>query len=179
LNIMSEMCQFLMNGDKLPDAETICEMTTSHSSYLSIMTGPGSDIKNSVAELLLSLSPVSCHSDQIPILLSSYSATLHPSDRAVLTLLQRCETMAGVDMSPYQPLVWGTTALQHYNSNTNSWKQIKCSEILALLDSETMRRTCAKFPLHPLLGQDADEEETLRMFFSSSPNLTNPESPST
>ena len=39
LNILTEMCQFLMNGDKLPDAETIYEMTTSHSSYLSIMAG--------------------------------------------------------------------------------------------------------------------------------------------
>ena len=59
-------------------------------------------------------------------------------------------------MSPYQPLVWGNTALQHYNSNTNSWKQIKCSEILGLLDSERMRRTCSKFPLHLHLDSEAE-----------------------
>ena len=130
---------------------------TSHSNYLAIMTGPHSDIKTAVVDLLLSLSPASCNVDLIPVLLSSYTASLQSSDRLLLTLLSRYESMAGVELSPYQPLVWGSTAVQHYNNNNSSaWSQIKCSEILGLLDPAIMRRTCDKFPLYLQLDPEAE-----------------------
>ena len=148
LKIFSDICLFLMNGDKLSDAETIVDMITNHSNYTSIVSGPSSETKTALINLLLSLTPISCSEDHIPLLLSSYTGTLHPSDRAILTLLNRYETLAGLDLSPYQPLVWGPPAAPHYSvSNSNGWKQIKCSEILGMLDTNLMRRTCEKFPI--------------------------------
>ena len=67
-------------------------MLTNHSSYLEVMAGPSSALKTNVVSLLLALCPVSCNLDQVPVLLCAYIATLHHSDRALLTLLQRHET---------------------------------------------------------------------------------------
>ena len=93
-------------------------------------------------------------------MLTSYTATLHPSDRALLRLLQRYETMGEVDMSPYQPLCWGAPAVQRYNNNNGAgWKQAKCSEVLSLLSPETMRATCDRFPTNLGLDPEADIED--------------------
>ena len=136
-------------------------MLTNHSSYLEVMAGPGSSLKTATVSLLLALCPVSCSLDQVPVLLSAYTATLHPSDRALLTLLQRHETLAGLDLSPFQPLVWGQQAAQHYSSASNGqgWRQAKCSEILGFLDPVMVRRTCNKFPLLLQLDPEAEVAE--------------------
>ena len=133
-------------------------MLTNHSSYLEVMSGPGSALKTATVSLLLALCPVSCNLDQVPVLLSAYTGSLHPSDRALLSLLQRHETIAGLDLSPFQPLVWGQQAAQHYSSASSGqgWRQAKCSEILGFLDPAIVRRTCNKFPL--MLQLDPENE---------------------
>ena len=157
LNLLADISSFLMNGDKLSEASLLAEMISQHSGYLSIMTGPGSDLKTGLVSLLLALAPHSCSVDQVPILLSSYTATLHPSDRALLTLLQRHETMAGLDLGPFQPFVFGSAAVQHYSSASQTgWRQAKFSEALAQFDPELMRRTSEKFPLKLSLDPEAE-----------------------
>ena len=80
------------------------------------------------------------------ILLSSYTASLHPSDRALLTLLQRYETVAGLDLSPFQPFIFGPPAVQHYSSaGQTAWKQAKVgTRLLRLLSSS--HRVCFSSP---------------------------------
>ena len=136
-------------------------MLTNHSSYLEVMSGPGSALKTATVSLLLALCPVSCNLDQVPVLLSAYTGTLHPSDRALLTFLQRHETLAGLDLSPFQPLVWGQQAAQHYSSASSGqgWRQAKCSEILGFLDPAIVRRTCNKFPLMLQLDPETEVSE--------------------
>ena len=116
VNLLADIAEFLMNGGKLSEAGLLAEMISQHSGYLSIMTGPGSELKTSLVSLLLSLAPESCTMDQVPVLLSSYTASLHPSDRAILTLLQRYEAVAGLDLGPFQPFIFGEASVQHYSS---------------------------------------------------------------
>ena len=115
-----------MTGDKLGEAALMVEMISHHSGYLAVMTGPGCDLKTGLVSLLLALAPHSCSVDQVAVLLSSYTASLHPSDRALLCLLQRYETVAGLDLGPFQPFIFGPPAVQHYSSaGQTAWKQAK------------------------------------------------------
>ena len=126
VNLLADIAQFLMNGEKLSEASLLAEMISQHSGYLAIMTGPGSDLKTGLVSLLLALAPHSCSIDQVPVLLSSYTASLHPSDRALLALLQSYETRAGLDLGPFQPFIFGVAAVQHYSSaSQTAWKQAK------------------------------------------------------
>ena len=149
-------------GDKLQsnEAALLVEMVTQHSGYLAVMTGPGSALKTGLVNLLLSLAPHSCSVDQVGVLLSSYTASLHPSDRALLCLLQRYETVAGLDLSPFQPFIFGPAAAQHYSSaGQTAWKQAKFSEVLAQLDPDLVRRSSEKFPLTLPLDPEAEVRE--------------------
>ena len=126
LNLLADITEFLVNGEKLSDASLLVEMVSHHSGYLAVMTGPGSDLKTGLVSLLLALAPHSCSIDQVAVLLSSYTASLHPSDRALLTLLQRYESLAGLDLAPFQPFIFGPPAVQHYSSaGQTAWKQAK------------------------------------------------------
>jgi len=156
LDLFTSVCEFLMKGEKLKEAESIVEMVTNHSLYLGILMGPGCPIKTSLVHLLLSLSPVSCSMEQIPLLLSGYTATLHPSDRAILSFLSMHEK-AGLNLSQFQPLMFGPAAAQHYAVMAGgSWKQPKVSEVLGMLDKDIMRRSCLSFPLTLTLDPFAD-----------------------
>ena len=95
-------------------------------------------------------------------MLSSYTATLHQSDRALLQLLHSYETQSDVDMSPYHPLHWGPSALQRYNNNNAAaFKHAQCSNILALFDPHKMRMTCERFPASLALDPEAHVQDDL------------------
>ena len=159
LDLLTSVCEFLMKGDKLQEAESITEMITNHSLYLGTLMGPGSPIKTSLMHLLLSLSPVSCTMEHIPLLLSGYTATLHPSDRAILALLSLHEK-AGLDLSQFQPFMFGPSAAQHYAVMAGgAWKQPKVSEVLGMLDKDIMRRSCMMFPLNLPLDPHAELDD--------------------
>merc|ERR1719499_1719316 len=122
-------------------------MITSHSLYLGIVLGKHSQVKTSIMNLMSSLSPHSCSLEQVPIILSGYTGTLNPSDRAVLAFLHSHE-QNGHDLAQFQPFVFGNSAVQHYSVlATGAWKQPKVSEVLGLLDRDMMRKSCTKFPL--------------------------------
>jgi hypothetical protein len=159
LDLLSSICEFLMKGDKLPEAENIVEMVTNHSLYLGTLMGPGCPTKTALLQLLLSLCPASCATEQVPLLLSGYNATLHPSDRAILAMLSMHEK-ADLDLAQFQPLVFGPSAAQHYAVMAGgAWKQPKVSELLGKLDKDIMRKSCVSFPLSLSLDPHAECEE--------------------
>ena len=49
------------------------------------------------------------------MLLSGYTATLNPSDRAILRLLQLCEENY-VDLAEFKPVVFGKEAVRLYTA---------------------------------------------------------------
>eukprot|EP00092_Neocalanus_flemingeri_P057326 GFUD01068113.1.p1 GENE.GFUD01068113.1~~GFUD01068113.1.p1 ORF type:complete len:1909 (-),score=640.60 GFUD01068113.1:4-5181(-) len=156
LDLLSTICDFLIRGSKLAEVEDIVEMVTSHSLYLGTVLGPSCTTKTALIQLLMSLSPASCTLDQIPLLLSGYMATLHPSDRALLTFLGMHEK-AGLDLSQFQPFMFGPVAVQHYAAMAGgAWKQPKVSEVLGILDKDLMRRSCVSLPLSLPLDPQAD-----------------------
>jgi len=159
LGLLADICNFLMAGSKLAEAEDIVEMVTSHSLYLATLLGPSCGIKTALIQLLMSLTPSSCTLEQIPLLLSGYTATLHPSDRALLAFLGMHEK-AGLDLSQYQPFMFGPVAVQHYAVMAGgAWKQPKVSEVLGMLDKDLLRRSCISFPLSLSLDPQADVED--------------------
>jgi hypothetical protein len=48
-------------------------------------------------------------------MLSGYTATLNPSDRAILYFLQLCGEN-DVDLAEFKPIVFGKEAIRHYTS---------------------------------------------------------------
>eukprot|EP00092_Neocalanus_flemingeri_P037911 GFUD01041266.1.p1 GENE.GFUD01041266.1~~GFUD01041266.1.p1 ORF type:complete len:1730 (-),score=625.36 GFUD01041266.1:48-5237(-) len=159
LDLLSTICDFLIRGSKLAEVEDIVEMVTSHSLYLGTVLGPSCTTKTALIQLLMSLSPASCTLDQIPLLLSGYMATLHPSDRALLTFLGMHEK-AGLDLSQFQPFMFGPVAVQHYAAMAGgAWKQPKVSEVLSILDKDLMRRSCVSLPLSLPLDPQADVDK--------------------
>jgi hypothetical protein len=147
-----------MKGSKLPEAEDIVEMVTSYSLYLGTVLGPVCATKTALIQLLMSLSPTSCTMEQIPLLLSRYTATMHPSDRALLAFLSMHEK-AGLDLSQFQPFMFGPVAVQYYAVMAGgSWKQPKVSEVLGMLDKDLVRRSCVTFPNSLPLDPQSEEE---------------------
>ena len=86
LDLLSSICDFLIKESKL--AEDIVEMVTNHSLYLGTLLGPVSSTKTALLQLLLSLCPLSCTTEQIPLLLSGYTATMHPFRKGFPGLFQ-------------------------------------------------------------------------------------------
>jgi len=159
MTLLTDISSFLMAGSKLSDAEDIVEMITNHSLYLKTVLGPASTIKTELVQLLISLIPASCTMEQIPLLLSGYTATLHPSDRALLSFLSMHEK-AGLDLSQYQPFMFGPGAVQHYSVMAGGgWKMPKVSEVLGMLDKDKMKRSCISFPLSLSLDPQAEVDD--------------------
>jgi hypothetical protein len=117
--------------------------------------GPACGLKTAVVRLLLALGPAALRPEQVPLLLAAYTATLHPSDTALLTLLRRHEAEGGA-LAQYQPLVWGSAAAKHYSAA--GWKAPLASEQLGLLDREKVRATGLHFPLHRALAGEEEEQ---------------------
>jgi len=51
----------------------------------------------------------------VAVVLSGYTATLNPSDRATLHFLQLCEEI-GVDLTEFKPIVFGKVAVKQYTA---------------------------------------------------------------
>jgi hypothetical protein len=162
LALFTEVIAFLLGGGKLANAESVVEMVLSHSLYLPTLMGPSGGLKTAVVRLLLALGPAALRPEQVPLLLAAYTATLHPSDTALLALLRRHEAEGGA-LAQYQPLVWGPAAAKHYSAA--GWKAPLASEQLGLLDREKMRATGLRFPLHhALVGEEEVEEDVWQLY---------------
>ena len=156
LSLLTEVLAFLSSGGRLQEATSIVELVHSHSLYLPTLLGPSCGLKTALVRLLLALAPASLQLDQLPLLLSAYSATLHPSDTALLSLLREHEA-AGLELGQFQPLMWGPSATSHYSGA--GWKAPVATELLALLDREKVAATCDSFPLHLAMEQEEEVEQ--------------------
>ena len=159
LRLLSEITTFLQAGGKFTGAETIVDLVTAHSKYLEVLLGPHGKLKTALVQYIAALAPASMREEQVPVLLTAYTATLHPSDTALLALLKLHE--AEGSLSHHLPLVFGPTAARHYAAA--GWKAPKSSELLLLLEKEKVQATCNHFPLNLTLEDEGaeDQEETL------------------
>jgi hypothetical protein len=53
--------------------------------------------------------------EQVAVVLSGYTATLNPSDRAILHFLQLCEENS-VDLTEFKPILFGKEAVRQYTA---------------------------------------------------------------
>jgi len=139
------------NQEDLEEMRLVVDMLVSHSGYLPTILGPNSQLKVLVVELMDSLAPASCSQEQLSPLLSGYTATLVPSDRAILKLLCTMENH-GVRVGAQKPIMFGRQAVRQFG------KAGKVSECLAALNRDLMTRTVDNFPLDLILDptQDCD-----------------------
>merc|ERR1712037_289973 len=122
---------------------------------MEVLLGPHGKLKTALVQYTTALAPASLREEQVPVLLTAYTGTLHPSDTALLALLRLHE--AEGSLSHHLPLVFGPTAARHYAAN--GWKAPKSSELLLLLDREKVQETCNRFPLNLTLEEDGAEDQ--------------------
>ncbi len=53
--------------------------------------------------------------EQVAVVLSGYTATLNPSDRAILHFVQLCEENS-VDLTEFKPILFGKEAVRQYTA---------------------------------------------------------------
>ena len=137
------MAKFQSSTSSSEEASLLLDMIHQHSQYLPTLLGPSSPLKTSLLHLLTAIAttcPSTCSLDQVPLLLSGYTGTLHESDTALLSLLAVHEA-AGLDLHQYKPFMFGPVAVKHYSIHkaaTGLSKMPKISEVLSLLNPETM-----------------------------------------
>merc|ERR1712037_639130 len=122
---------------------------------MEVLLGPHGKLKTALVQYTTALAPASLREEQVPVLLTAYTGTLHPSDTALLALLRLHE--AEGSLSHHLPLVFGPTAARHYAAN--GWKAPKSSELLLLLDREKVQETCNRFTLNLTLEEDGAEDQ--------------------
>ncbi|XP_014232040.1 uncharacterized protein LOC106655945 [Trichogramma pretiosum] len=133
--------------------KTIFEMTTSHSEFINIMLN-NSNLKDDLIELLYILTKknnTTMAESQVTLYLASYGATLSRSDQLILQILFNFEKN-GLDISKYQPYLWGEAAATHYSvkggAETILFRQTSTSEVFDLLQSDIVSNTIKNFPVH-------------------------------
>ena len=155
LQLLSEVTGFLQAGGKFTVAEATVDLITAHSKYLEVLLGPHGKLKTALVKYITALAPASLREEQVPLLLTAYTGTLHPSDTALLALLKMHE--AEGSLSHHLPLVFGPTAARHYAAA--GWKAPKSSELLLLLEKSKVQATCNRFPLNLALEVETSEDQ--------------------
>lgn len=152
LDLLSKLAAIRFKDSDDTEAKLLVTMIQQHSQYLPTLLGKPTDLKTSLVCLLESVArvcPQTCSIDQVPLLLSAYTATLSPTDTALLSLLA-CHETAGLDLHQYKPFLFSTAAVNHFSIHKKTaglWKMPKTSEVLSLLNPETMTNTALQFPL--------------------------------
>ncbi|KAJ9585856.1 hypothetical protein L9F63_020498 [Diploptera punctata] len=145
-------CNYCQSNQDNEQINQIFQWTLSHSEFLNIMLG-SSKKKHNLLELLLVLAEKNSSvmlSTHIPVLLSSYNATMGTADKLVLKLLQLYESK-GVSLHECRPYLWGEAAVSHYSVRTDIgmslWRQPYASQVLELLNKDQVLQTISKYPL--------------------------------
>ncbi|CAH2092542.1 unnamed protein product [Euphydryas editha] len=140
------------------DIVTLFDMVTSHSEFLNVMLSHHSpDIKSRLLEflfVLISTNKSIMKISQIPVYLSAYHATMNPSDRLILKILQFYE-INGLPVNEYKPYIWGDSAANHYairkNRTSTLWSHPTPNQVMNLLDKEIIEKTVRLFPVNQKL----------------------------
>lgn len=133
--------------------------------------------------VLVEKNPKVASEKHIPILLSSYNATMSSSDQLILKLLQFYEHQCNVDFYGYRPLMFGPAALSHFSSAVdNPDKDFKltkksldtvdasCQKLVDSFENTLIENTINNFPITRKLqvvgidGNGDDDEVLTRVY---------------
>ncbi|XP_068201084.1 nucleolar pre-ribosomal-associated protein 1 [Palaemon carinicauda] len=140
---------------------TVYQMIISHTQYLALMFQRELEwdkLKESVVDLqqtIVNCDRSICMENHIPVLLGAYEASMSAVDQKILRLLHTYE--AAGEMNTYQPVLWGDAAVSHFGTHTSidTFEQPKTNQILGLLKSDKMFKTCRSFDINlPLEPED-------------------------
>lgn len=146
---------------KLPPGE-IFELLCSHSCFLDVLLDESS-AKYSTLNLmleLLSLDNSLISANHVPVLLSSYNATLSKTDQKILKILQMYEKVGCINLACWKPYVWGEVAVDHYSVRSKI-SPVKSNPVvtLELIDKNFVQRTITKYPLNRGLDNDYELDD--------------------
>ena len=167
------------------DVATIFDMILTHSNFFNVVfkTAGGALKRNLffLLNILVQKNPAVAHEKHVPILLSSYQATMSSTDQLILNLLRFYELKCEIDFFDYRPFLFGRTALAHYTNNDDEeLKLMKKSvddtngifaKLLGSFDKTTVEDTVNNYPLkRQLAGVPSDN---LDQFLTEQPEMEN------
>ncbi|XP_043204482.1 uncharacterized protein LOC122371823 isoform X3 [Amphibalanus amphitrite] len=142
--------------DNSVSCELLYELLLSHSAFLERVLDPAESelaLRDSLLRLMLAVANRSqhvCRASHVALLLAAYGATMSETDQTILLLISRYE-LADVSLQAYQPMVWGSAALNFYNPTQGGGHSLKsqpsADDVIGLLDSDKMSATCRRLPL--------------------------------
>lgn len=148
-------------GDE--EVTRIFDMILTHSNFFAIMFNykkSGRLLKTNLLYLLNILvmkNPSVAQEKHVPILLSSYQATLSSSDQLVLNLLRFYELQCGIDFHKFRPFLHGPLALSFYTSNGESKlrlvdkeaedENVMIGKLLNTFENTTLEKTMNNYPV--------------------------------
>ncbi|KAB0794089.1 hypothetical protein PPYR_13709 [Photinus pyralis] len=153
LEVMNVLVRFLdLTKD---EAQTILEMTGSHSEFLEVILGDSSECKRQLLSFMLELFkrwPGLMHRSHVPVLLSAYHGTVGAADQINLSLIQMYESEAQqTGFYDFKPFLWGKAAAAHYSVRQDIqwtlWRQPRMHAILEILEEWKINNTILNHPL--------------------------------
>ncbi|KAK5641737.1 hypothetical protein RI129_010284 [Pyrocoelia pectoralis] len=162
IGLMSVLLQFL--DFNVNEAQTLLEMTGSHSEFLEIILGDNSKCKTQLLKLILQFCKrwkSLMSKAHVPVLLSAYQGTISAADQINLTLIQMYETEAQqTSFYDFKPFLWGKAAATHYSVRQDIqwtlWRQPRMHNILEILEDWKINNTICHHPLDVTLNDPTD-----------------------
>ncbi|XP_076378630.1 nucleolar pre-ribosomal-associated protein 1 [Megalopta genalis] len=157
LKTLSALCDIAFENDSNSEyAKILFEMTVSHSEFLNILL-ESTNIKRDLIELLWILmqkNKTVIALAHVPVYLAAYNGTLSEADQFLLLILQYYENN-NINISEYQPYLWGNAAAVHYSVKSeihlNLWKQPSITQVLNLFEEDVISNTIKNYPVNRAL----------------------------
>lgn len=104
-------------------------------------------------EVLLKKNPKLASVKHIPILLSSYNASMSSCDQLILNLLKFYEFECSIDLFEFRPLIFGAAALSHYSKDRNEeektldGKNVAFHKLASQFEKSLIENTINNYPI--------------------------------
>lgn len=140
-----------------PDISEYYELALTHSQFFNVMLEKDATAKYPLVRVLFTLATRAEKrvflKQHVPILLGSYSAKLHRSDRTLLALIHLYERN-GTCLSEFQPFLWGEAAIAHYSlmgmesfDVVQTLEATSADQVFSLIDPDAMKYSLSNFPI--------------------------------
>ncbi|KAL3268218.1 hypothetical protein HHI36_007342 [Cryptolaemus montrouzieri] len=147
----------------------IVEMLVSHSEFLDVVLSEFHKCKVGILSLLLTVCeqwPQVMARSHVPILLSSFGATLTESDKIALKLLKMYESASNqTSFHDFKPFLWGKTGANHYSVRSDIekalLKQPKMRDVLNILQENIVLSTIKYYHLYHSVNRPNNLKENL------------------
>lgn len=156
--------RFIRSANVTEDEITnIFDMILTHSNFFNIAFNFKKSAKLLKSNLfflfniLVMKNPNVAQEKHVPILLSSYQATLSPSDQLILNLLRFYELQCGIDFHKFRPFLHGPLALSFYTSNEDSKlrlvdkeaedENVMIGKLLNTFENSLLEKTMNNYPV--------------------------------